>query len=77
MGLRESILESNDNFSNAFTDKHDSQLIKQPSWSLQFEYSSLDKQILELFATSNPLATCPRRGHRGQASFVLSQGKCL
>lgn len=41
------------------TDENDSQLIKLPSGSLQFEYSGLDKQILELLATWNLMTTSP------------------
>lgn len=64
MGLEELIMESNYNFSssNNFTGEKDRQLVKQPSSRHQFEYSHLDRQILELPASPNPGTTHPRAG---------------
>lgn len=72
VGLGEFIMKSHryDSSScNNFADESDSQLTEQPSWRLPFEYSHLDRQILELLATPS-LMTPPRAGPREQASLI-------
>lgn len=72
VGLGEFIVKSHryDSSScNNFPDGSDSQLTERPSWRLSFEYSHLDRQILELLATPS-LMTSPRAGPREQASLI-------